>query len=1047
MPINFRRSVHTAIGLLLALPASSALGAPSAAHAVAGAEQGSGHHRGTHPGLKHKPGAVVHRGRSQSVAGATAVLAGDTAVEWQYDSLAAGDAEAFLLKADTSGLADAVHVYVGANNASATLIAGLYSSQAGQPGTLLSAGSTSAPRSGTWSTVSIAPVELVLGRSYWLAILGEGGRLRYRDRAQGPCPSETSARSDLRALPRSWRTGTTYADCPASAYVTAAAPAPAPTGSSPLASGLPEEGPALAESEAAPQAPAAAPLATAPPMISGEAAEGQLLLASSGDWTGSPSSYAYQWEDCDASGESCSSIPGATSSSYELAASDVGHALRVVVTASDAGGSTEASSAATATVTAAAPTSLAPPTISGPAVEGQTLSAGNGEWTGSPTSYAYHWQRCNASGGSCSNITGATSASYELSSSEVGHTVRVLVSASNSIGSTKAASAVTAAVVAAGSPAPPTNTALPRVSGTAVEGQTLSATTGSWTESPTSYGYQWRDCDSAGGSCSNIATATSSTYKLGSADVGHTVRVVVTATNASGSTPATSEQTAPVSAPGSERTFYINYETTGEAPGSESHSEAEAQTEAHPWQRAPGMQGFTAGYSHEPGDRFVFRGGVSWPRSVFPLAPPEGASGSGMAGDDDYYGVSRSWYRGGRFEAPVFDAEGKEITAGDEHTGGRPANIFMDFSQDDYVTVEGIKFAGWAVTTPERPYGTCAVVNIGNGGDEREYERDYHVTINEITVVDFAFTNEALSEDPRCAVVEGRPGVPYNGESVVENSTIEPSGPSFGTGVWNVGNVVGNTIKNMLGMVYPDGHGVIAGNHLEGCGYPTVPAGANSVHANAIEVEGNDGKPFYIYDNVIRGTGAKEGVECESTFLGTGTEYYFDNVVADVEGNPLDLETAGNAAGKDYIFNNTYEGGGLGGEFCIRAGHGGEMAEIVIKNNLCIGRHTGPGEIALREGSDGIAAKTITEEHNLLLSPSQVASAGYTTMKEVEEDGAPYIYAPKSEAATGVGKGANLTSSCSGELTSLCSDTSYAGQRVAEKRPTSGSWDIGAYEW
>ena len=55
------------------------------------------------------------------------------------------------------------------------------------------------------------------------------------------------------------------------------------------------------------------------------------------------------------SGEGCASVGGATSSSYKLAAGDVGHTMRVVVTATNAGGSTPASSAATGVVAAAPP--------------------------------------------------------------------------------------------------------------------------------------------------------------------------------------------------------------------------------------------------------------------------------------------------------------------------------------------------------------------------------------------------------------------------------------------------------------------------------------------------------------------------------------------------------------------------------------------------------------------------------------------------------------------------------------------------------------------
>jgi hypothetical protein len=79
----------------------------------------------------------------------------------------------------------------------------------------------------------------------------------------------------------------------------------------------------------------------------------------------------------------------------------------------------------------------------------------------------------------------------------------------------------------------------------------LSTSNGSWTGSPTSYGYQWEDCNSSGAGCTNISGAASSSYTLGSGDVGHTIRAMVTATNAGGSASASSAQTATVTATGS----------------------------------------------------------------------------------------------------------------------------------------------------------------------------------------------------------------------------------------------------------------------------------------------------------------------------------------------------------------------------------------------------------------------------------------------------------------------------------------------------------------
>ena len=95
----------------------------------------------------------------------------------------------------------------------------------------------------------------------------------------------------------------------------------------------------------------------------------------------------------------------------------------------------------------------------------------------------------------------------------------------------------------------PVNTGVPVVSGTPYNGQTLKTTNGTWTGSPTSFTYQWEDCNSSGASCTSIAGATTAEYTLTSADIEHTIRVVVIASNSSGaSLPAESAPTAGVTA-------------------------------------------------------------------------------------------------------------------------------------------------------------------------------------------------------------------------------------------------------------------------------------------------------------------------------------------------------------------------------------------------------------------------------------------------------------------------------------------------------------------
>jgi len=281
------------------------------------------------------------------------------------------------------------------------------------------------------------------------------------------------------------------------------------------------------------------PVASAAPVLSGTAAEGQTLSASTGTWSPAPTAYAYQWQRSANPSSGWVAIAGASSPAYVPVAADASQYLRVLVTATRSGQSGAAVSAALGPVASGAPVSKTAPSISGTAARGSTLSASPGTWTPAGTSYAYQWQRSANGGSTWTKIAGATAATYTLAVADEKDQIDVVVSATNSHGSAAAQSAAVGPVKSS----PPAVSAAPSVSGTARVGSSLSATSGVWSGAGNSYSYQWQH---SSGTWSNIAGATGSTYRLASGDSRDTVRVVVTASNPDGSAQAQSAATVSV---------------------------------------------------------------------------------------------------------------------------------------------------------------------------------------------------------------------------------------------------------------------------------------------------------------------------------------------------------------------------------------------------------------------------------------------------------------------------------------------------------------------
>jgi len=251
---------------------------------------------------------------------------------------------------------------------------------------------------------------------------------------------------------------------------------------------------------------------TALPTITGTAQVGQTLTASTGTWTNSPTSYAYQWNS------NGSPIGGATNSTYVFQTSDLSGYITVTVTAMNSVGVSAPATSLAFGLNISKPVNTAYPYVTGIEQVGQTLMAGNGSWSGNPTSFTYTYQWFNSSTGS---IAGQTSSTYVAKVGDLGCYVTVKVTATNAAGSNTSSSWNMSQISAAGATVPIIGVAPAISSAAQYVGQALTVSNGTWANSPTSYTYQWFASGTA------ITGATTNSYTPVAANLGMLLTVNV----------------------------------------------------------------------------------------------------------------------------------------------------------------------------------------------------------------------------------------------------------------------------------------------------------------------------------------------------------------------------------------------------------------------------------------------------------------------------------------------------------------------------------------
>lgn len=266
------------------------------------------------------------------------------------------------------------------------------------------------------------------------------------------------------------------------------------------------------------------PVNTASPSITGIRTVGQTLTAVNGSWTNSPTSRTRQWEQDDDGVGAGTDISGANAQTLLVTSGMAGKYIRIGEIASNGSGAgTEAFSAYTALIAAALTIGGSPSTtgtVGSPYSFTPTVSGGR-------TPYAYSLASGTLPTGlSLNTSTGNISGSPSTAQTQSGIVLRV--TDSDGLQANLASFSITISTAGAA----PTNTALPVITGLLTQGSTLTVSNGTWSGSPTSYAYKWKN------SGVDIPLATSSTYVIQASDAGDLITCDVTATNASGSTTA-----------------------------------------------------------------------------------------------------------------------------------------------------------------------------------------------------------------------------------------------------------------------------------------------------------------------------------------------------------------------------------------------------------------------------------------------------------------------------------------------------------------------------
>lgn len=440
-------------------------------------------------------------------------------------------------------------------------------------------------------------------------------------------------------------------------------------------------------------------------------------------------------------------------------------------------------------------------------------------------------------------------------------------------------------------------------------------------------------------------------------------------------------------------TYYIDYSAGSDANSGISKTSA--------WKRAPGMKGFTGSYRHVAGDRFIFRGGVTWPVDCFQMKITAGGSSDTVR---DYYGADPAWFAGSAFSRPLFDFQHTLVGPGWTAAAG----VLVEGC--NYITFDNLELA-----RHRTPLQIDGLINWGSAAICLSACSGF--TLSDCVVRDWDMPVPiALGSSGGGGIIRVNSG----GNNVVTSCTFHQQGVPVrtGTAAWNI-DVIAYTDIHHTATAIMSAH-LVHHCHIHHLEDPTDL----NAHSNVMLCNGG----LRAYNNLIHDISpAAQVVFVAPGYYGApAQDWIYNNVIYNVAQPCIAIDTDGmNHPGSGtHVMNNTLVGA-YGTGHCIRVGYraNGDLPLLEARNNHYI---TASAAVLKDNPSRGGGhVTTFLDGPNLAQTPAQATAAGYVLSN---------AYQPVDSAKPTVNKGTSLAAVFAADIRDAV-------------RGQLGAWDIGAYEF